>query len=142
VSEILDAAFDPVTQTWFTPCGLEARTVRELLSKAPEGSVVENYFPCGRAVTADERGYCVNALRDEADKRVPVVPEPPKPVYGNQGPSPRDVILDLWASGHSVGEIAALVGYSKVSINSRITAARGRGDPRAVRRYPPRRAAS
>lgn len=45
IPPILDAhpSFDPTDGTWFLDDGTEAKNIRELLSKLPEGSTIKDY---------------------------------------------------------------------------------------------------
>lgn len=47
---------------------------------------------------------------------------------------PRETILDLWHEGHSVEDIAEIVGIDRRNIFHNLRMARALGDPRASRR--------
>lgn len=64
---LLHPAFDLTTKTWFTDCGAEAATISDLLAKFPPGTQVQDYFPMGREIRSEERGFSINEMRANAD---------------------------------------------------------------------------
>ena len=143
------------TRRWYVDGYPGARTIRELLQMLPSGTTVRDYFPGGREVTAAERGFCVNDMRDAANKLRPKLEswltgradfrrrEAPAQhqVHGRTQRNPRearqkydrDRVLDLWRSGHSGPEIEKKLKMPAGTAMPLIQTARQRGEARAVK---------
>ncbi len=140
---------------WLTGDGTYAPTIRELLERLPPGARVRDYFPGGRSVSSEERGYLVHEMRRAADLRPKVYKSRPLTPQArraqdakvgrreNNGGLPKkydhDAVLDLWVAGLSTGDIAARLDMRRVAVAAVVHLARQRGDGRALYNRDPRR---
>lgn len=77
--------------------------------------------------------YAILSARRRGDPRAAMLPpKGPSAVT----PQTREAILDGWSAGDTAPQIAAAVGTNTGIIRNVVSAARGRGDPRAAHRNP------